>query len=497
MKKIFAWLMLFAVFCMAGTPVDLKLNFQMLTDSVKLDEASRQVIAKVDEQDKAKQNCAMAELDVEALRGRLVFVQIALKAENVSEPQRSWNGMKFMFRYQLDNGQEYWPGAALPRKSYDWRTVSLMAFIPQNAVKLYFYLGLQESSGCASFQLDSLKFWTEEVSVADYRAKYTPTVTSTPVFRGVMSPNPLNLKADDLRTLKEWGANLVRFQIQRNWGKANTDLDLVEYDHWVMKCVSHVESFFPLAKECGIRFVIDLHCLPGGRLENMEMRMFYEQKYADHFVAMWKRIAQRLKGKEAVWAYDLVNEPVMNSAAPFDYWNLQRRAAEAIREVDPEIPIVIESNEWDSTNAFRYLRPLDLPNIIYQAHMYHPGVFTHQGVHKNPIGVRYPGMIQGKKWNIKEVRAALEPVLEFQKKYGVRIYIGKFSAATWAPGAGDYLRDCISVFEEYGWDWSYHAFRESPTWSVELEGPDRDHLKPSQDNPRKAALLEGFRKNRK
>ena len=49
-------------------------------------------------------------------------------------------------------------------------------------------------------------------------------------------------------------------------------------------------------------------------------------------------------------------------------------------------------------------------------------------------------------------------------------------------------------FEEYGWDWCYHAFREWKAWSVEHEGPDRDHMVPSKDNPRKRALLEGLRK---
>ena len=55
-----------------------------------------------------------------------------------------------------------------------------------------------------------------------------------------------------------------------------------------------------------------------------------------------------------------------------------------------------------------------------------------------------------------------------------------------------YLRDCIAIFDEYGWDWTYHAFREWPGWSVEHEGDDIGHMAPSADNPRKRALLDGF-----
>ena len=41
-------------------------------------------------------------------------------------------------------------------------------------------------------------------------------------------------------------------------------------------------------------------------------------------------------------------------------------------------------------------------------------------------------------------------------------YIGEFSVVCWAPeGSGEqYLRDVMELFEQRGWSWSYHAFRE-------------------------------------
>ena len=61
-----------------------------------------------------------------------------------------------------------------------------------------------------------------------------------------------------------------------------------------------------------------------------------------------------------------------------------------------------------------------------------------------------------------------------------------------SPTRRQYLRDCIDIFDEYGWDWTYHAFRDWPGWSVEHEGDDIGHMSPSADNPRKRALLDGF-----
>lgn len=67
-----------------------------------------------------------------------------------------------------------------------------------------------------------------------------------------------------------------------------------------------------------------------------------------------------------------------------------------------------------------------------------------------------------------------------------------------APGAENYLRDAICLFEEYGWDWSYHAFREWAGWSVEHEADDPDAEHPDKyhrvtDSARKRALLDGFK----
>ncbi len=94
------------------------------------------------------------------------------------------------------------------------------------------------------------------------------------------------------------------------------------------------------------------------------------------------------------------------------------------------------------------------------------------------------------------IRAYLEPVREFQRKTGARIYVGEFSCVRWAPGAADYIRDSIDFFEECGWDWTYHAFREWNGWSVE-HSDDPAVMTPVPETRRKTVLLEAFRKNRK
>jgi hypothetical protein len=178
-----------------------------------------------------------------------------------------------------------------------------------------------------------------------------------------------------------------------------------------------------------------------------------------------------------------------------DYWTLQRLAAEEIRKIDPTTPIIIESVQWDSADSFAYLSPLRLDNIIYQVHMYQPGEYTHQGVHAKTADYgHYPWPNPEKKWDKDYIRSRLAPVRAFEKKHNAKIYVGEFSAINWAEGADRYIADCIDVFNEYNWDWTFHAFREWAGWSVEHVGTNARDLHPSDDNPRKRALLEGLRK---
>jgi len=80
-------------------------------------------------------------------------------------------------------------------------------------------------------------------------------------------------------------------------------------------------------------------------------------------------------------------------------------------------------------------------------------------------------------------------VRDFQLRYGARILVGEFSSAVWAKGADEWLADAISIFNKYGWDWTYHAFREAGCWSLEHEGTSWNDVRPSADNPRKRAVL--------
>lgn len=441
-------------------------------------------------------------LDLTKYRGCRLLLECMAKAENVSKPSASWLGVKFMLHYQSASSGPVWHNEGDLHGNFDWREIRFSSQIAPDATGGEISLGLQGSSGTA---------WFDDVKITVYKlpppTRPAPPQNPPPAFkghdlprlRGVMSPNAF--RDEDLRPLgMEWKANVIRWQLTRNWGVAGTDRDLAEYDRWLNAELDDLDKTLEACRRYGIKVVVDMHSPPGGRYPNNNLAIFNESAYQDHWVAWWGKIARRYKGNSAIWGYDLINEPVQTTPSPAgvaDYLGAQVRAAKAIRAIDPDMPVFIEAAEWDSAPGFRELEPVDVPKIIYQVHMYVPGEFTHQGVKGDWKPVTYPGKIGSMEWNKQQLRKTLQPVREFQLAYNVHIYAGEFSAIRWAPGAAEYLKDCIEIFEEYGWDWTYHAYREWDGWSVEHGTDPKDHQPSQQTTDRKELLLKWFAKNQR
>lgn len=447
-------------------------------------------------------------VDVAAWRGMVVSIACQAKAEGVSQPPQPWNGVKCMLHYRSASSGDAWVNEGKVFGTFGWRQLSASASIADDASDGEIMLGMQDCSGTA---------WIADVRITAQAVRPrrpAPQADAPPPFRGhdlprlrgVMSPNSFAEK--DFTDLAAMGVNAVRWQIGRNWGKTGGDRDIAEYDRWLDAEMAELDQALEAGKRHGIRLLIDLHAPPGGRLPDGTMSMLLEKAFQDHFVAVWERFARRYRGHPAVWGYDLVNEPVQNRPSPpglADWLGIQVLAGKAIRRIDADTPIVIETDAWDNPQRFAWLEPVDLPKVIYQAHMYWPGEYTHQGVH-NAWGEQgsaarpvYPGTFNGRPLDRAALAAYLKPVREFQLAYNAHIIIGEFSAVRWAGGADRYLADCIDIFEEYGWDWTYHAFREWHGWSFEHEDLpyDKAHGVPAATPTARAqVLMQWFERNR-
>lgn len=445
---------------------------------------------------------ANRDLPVEKLRGRTVRCGAMVRAEDVSPKPNAWNGVKLMLIIRSPNETLY-PQAAIETGSFGWRKASFRTHIPPDATNVTLVLGLENVTGEVAF--DDLEVFAQprrNTDVQPFPAGHKGHALER--LRGAMvSPR---IDAESLRVLAEdWNANLIRYQIIRT-GQAAGGNQGPEYDKWVRGELDRLDALLPKCEEYGVLVVLDLHSPPGGRrisggYYGADAGLFSSRAAQDQFVELWRHIAARYKSQRSIWAYDLANEPVEGDVAEdcLDWAQLSERTAKAIREIDPVRTIIVEPADWGGPSALKNLIPVPVSNVVYSVHMYLPHAFTHQNVHEKGPELSYPGQVKGEYWDKAALERALQPVVDFQKRYNTHIYIGEFSAIRWAPGdsATRYLSDAIDLFERHGWDWSYHAFREWHGWSVEHGSDPKDTNRSPQPTKRQELLQQWFKLNQK
>ena len=438
-------------------------------------------------------------LPVEQVRGCLIHLSGMVKARDVSDKPASWNGIKFMSPVTTPGGKMH-PQARIGVGSFDWQRFIFPVRVPDDATDIRLYMGLEAVTG---------KVWFDDIKIVVRKLPFVPRPPATegPVYKGhdlprlrgaMISPN---IDEDSLRLFgRDWNANLARWQLV-GWRPEGPTLDLDAYDAWLAEQLAKLDAALPLCEKYGVYVVVDLHSKPGGSAESGQS-LFSSKACQDKFIENWRMMARKYRDSEVVWAYDLVNEPIEDAVAEgvMDWEELATATARAIREIDADHAIIVEPPHGGNPYGLSRFNPIDVPNIVYSVHMYLPHVFTHQGVHSEwKQKWHYPGEIQGKQWDQAQLERALQPAIDFQRRYNVHMYLGEFSAIRWAPdgSAYRYLRDLIDIFEAHDWDWTYHAFREWTGWSVE-HGPDPENTKPvAEPTPRQKLLTEWFSKNQK
>lgn len=315
-----------------------------------------------------------------------------------------------------------------------------------------------------------------DIFKADSRNHYSGPITR---YRG-FQVNPNRLTVKDIDDLGKWGANLIRFGFSGGEPVKTEE----EYLRWVDSRIARLDSLMPHLERNGIKVVIAFSKIPGAKRTNYAS---VNLKNSSDFGALekaWKKVASHYRKNPNIYGYDLLNEPAGIDA---DDWNrVAEELVKAIRTVDPDTLVI---------NPF-VTRFFPGENMAYSPHIYQPHTLTHQGVAERGVAWKYPGYINGVYWDKEQLRVTLKPFIDFQQKYNARIYIGEFSCIAWAEGRDRYIQDCIELFEEYGWDWTYHAFREWPPWSVEHErAAPYQFRKADRDTPAKKTLLKYFKLN--
>ncbi len=176
------------------------------------------------------------------------------------------------------------------------------------------------------------------------------------------------LSEADFDNIRALGMNVVRLPFAW-WNILNDDGSLRA------DAFTRLDWFVDCCAQRGLYVILDLHAARGSQNnqdnsgEMNGSQLWKNETYQDQMLYLWECVAAHYTGNPVIAAYDLLNEPGGDlKSTSVTQWEYFDRLYEAIRAIDPEHIIMMESC-WD---------PEDLPspdrygweNVVYQYHWY-------------------------------------------------------------------------------------------------------------------------------
>lgn len=328
------------------------------------------------------------------------------------------------------------------------------------------------------------------ISYWDVQRKGANYFNEVPTKEWFESAAEANIKLVRL-TYEKWEGEQKDFLL----GNADNYKGIVENDFILLK------KYLDIANEFDIKVVLTPLSLPGARYTQSNSgkkdgRLWTKDKYLPMALQFWTDLATKLKDHPAIIGYNLINEPfpelfygkpnfwdanflkwyetVKTSSGDLNRFNKMMVAA--IRKVDGNMPIVIESGLYATPWAFEYLQLLEDDKIIYSFHMYEPYEYTTKKINEGKY--TYPGKVKvpdpGGVFDMSESSLIefLSPITNWTKTNDIpsnRIWVGEFGCDRTMPGATEYLGDLIDFFNHQQWHWAFYSFREDNWSSMDYE----------------------------
>lgn len=269
--------------------------------------------------------------------------------------------------------------------------------------------------------------------------------------------------------------------------------NLDDYQGLVVEDLHYLKKVLAWAEKYHIKLVITPLSLPGNRWiqknnNKLDLRLWNEKLYWQQAASFWRDLARELNDHPAIYAYNLINEPIpeMQSGVAehgdpkrFLSWYEQYRHSardlpafyrlliKAIREVDQNTPIMLDAGWYAQPNAFTYWTKIPDDKLLYAFHLYEPYEFTNNKNFKEAKGYQYPGKIpfagELLAWDKQQINNYLAPFFNWAQQQKIptsRLVAGEFGCYRRNSGCREYLADAISVFNEYKIHWAFYSFRE-------------------------------------
>lgn len=244
----------------------------------------------------------------------------------------------------------------------------------------------------------------------------------------------------DFATIKSFGFNLVRLPLNYRQFEDDAHPMRLRPDAW-----KWVDRAVDWAERQGVYTILDLHGAQGGQTENDhtgragQNKLWSSPADQERMAWLWGEIAKRYRGRSAVVAYDIFNEPWGGSKA--DQVKVFSRCYDAVRRVDPA-KLVFAMGHWDDFDHYGDPKAHSWTNVGFEMH-YYPGMF----------GNGSPTLAT----QAKHI-ATLPAVAAKIDRLDVPFLVGEMNVVFDSAGGAKMMRRYFDLHEGYGWMttlWTY------------------------------------------
>jgi hypothetical protein len=228
---------------------------------------------------------------------------------------------------------------------------------------------------------------------------------------------------------------------------------------------------------------------------------------------MWYETGERYRDNPIVVGYNLMVEPNANAVVPgsddpadfypaladtFADWNrLTPWLTRAVRDADPETPILIEPLGYGAIDWLPYLKPTGDERTVYRVRQAEPRRYVLSETGPNdPERLSFPGTFDPARdgfagqFDEQWLDQLLQPVDAFAADHGVPLAVAAFGALRWQAGVAGFVGSQLQLLERRGLNhglWLWPPAGES--WSEIDEISFRHGPDPDQHEPTDSELL--------
>jgi hypothetical protein len=252
------------------------------------------------------------------------------------------------------------------------------------------------------------------------------------------------ITAEDFKNVRKLGLNHVRVPFAASLLEDDSAPGKYRPDGW-----KRLDGVVKWSEDAGIYCILDLHGAPGGQsnAEHTGQRdrneLWSKSANLQRTAKLWQAIATRYKGKKAIAAFDVLNEP-MGAPDAQAMMSVQVQLFRTIRAADPKRLVIIEDG-YKGLECFVPVPPREKSGLVYSVHVY-PTLTA-----KDPTPQMHEAYFREK----------MPRMLKEQARFGQPLYIGEWNVVQESAGGPDMMRKHVDAMGRAGWSWSMWIYKQA------------------------------------